>query len=287
MFEVVDHYPIAASCATRRRRQADRRGRPRRSRDAADRRAEGVDLTMVTLKRAADREDAPRRPLVAEVLALVESELQPGMTTGELDRIAEDTSAAPAPSRRSWAARSPRAPFPASCASRSTTRSSTASPATATIREGQIVSVDAGAIVDGWHGDAARTLRRRRAAGPRSASWSRRPARDDGRHRRGRARRTASGDISARRRGRRRAAARLRHRPPVRRPRHRHRDARGAAGPQLPHRPPGGGSSPGLCLAIEPMFTLGSHEVEVRPRRLDGRHRATARWPPTGSTRSP
>ena len=30
---------------------------------------------------------------------------------------------------------------------------------------------------------------------------------------------------------------------------------------------------PGLCLAIEPMFTLGGHEVRVQRRRLDGRDR--------------
>ena len=37
---------------------------------------------------------------------------------------------------------------------------------------------------------------------------------------------------------------------------------------------------PGICLAIEPMFTLGSHEVETRPRRLDRRHaRRLARRP--------
>ena len=36
----------------------------------------------------------------------------------------------------------------------------------------------------------------------------------------------------------RRDARRLRHRPPVRRPRHRHRDAPGAAGPELPDRRP-------------------------------------------------
>ena len=32
---------------------------------------------------------------------------------------------------------------------------------------------------------------------------------------------------------------------------------------------------PGLCLAIEPMFTLGTHDVRVKRRWLDGRH---GRW---------
>ena len=43
----------------------------------------------------------------------------------------------------------------------------------------------------------------------------------------------------------------------------------------------------GLCLAIEPMFTLGGHEVARQAGRLDGRDRATAASPPTGSTPSP
>ena len=52
-----------------------------------------------------------------------------------------------------------------------------------------------------------------------------------------------------------------------------HRDARGAAGPQLPHRPTGRKLEPGLCLAIEPMFTLGGHDTRILARRLDRRDR--------------
>ena len=48
-------------------------------------------------------------------------------------------------------------------APRSTTRSCTASPARAGgWREGDLISIDCGAIVDGWHGDAARHRRGRR-----------------------------------------------------------------------------------------------------------------------------
>ena len=43
-------------------------------------------------------------------------------------------------------------------APRSTTRSSTASPATGCSRDGDLISIDCGAIVDGWHGDAAITV---------------------------------------------------------------------------------------------------------------------------------
>ena len=49
-------------------------------------------------------------------------------------------------------------------------------PGDRTIREGQVVSIDAGAIVDGWHGDAARTFVVGERRPSRSTSSSRRPA---------------------------------------------------------------------------------------------------------------
>ena len=63
------------------------------------------------------------------------------------------------------------------------------------IRAGQIVSVDVGAIYDGWHGDGARTFivrRRRRRRRPRPRPGRDDPAGDDGRHRGGRRPGTAS-----------------------------------------------------------------------------------------------
>ena len=71
-------------------------------------------------------------------------------------------------------------------ASRSTTRSSTASRATARSSDGQIVSVDVGAIYDGWHGDGARTFVGRQIRDAESHAASSTPTRagDDGRHRR-------------------------------------------------------------------------------------------------------
>ena len=64
-------------------------------------------------------------------------------------------SAAPAPSRRSWATTA----SPPRSAPRSTTRSCTASRRRhGVLREGDVISIDCGAIVDGWHGDAALTV---------------------------------------------------------------------------------------------------------------------------------
>jgi methionyl aminopeptidase len=96
--------------------------------------------------------------LVAEVLALVESELKPGITTGHLDLLAERhiRAAGATPSFKGYGDR--RNPFPGSLCISIDDEVVHGIPGGRPIREGQIVSVDAGAIVDGWHGDAARTF---------------------------------------------------------------------------------------------------------------------------------
>ena len=74
------------------------------------------------------------------------------------------------------------------------------------------------------------------------------------------------------------AAARLRDRAAVRGPRHRtemHED------PQVPTTGPAAAArlQPGLCLAIEPMFTLGSGDVHVDDDRWTVTHRRHPRGP--------
>lgn len=98
--------------------------------------------------------------VVAEVLALVEAELRPGVTTGHLDRIAEAhiRSAGATPSFKGYPGINPRRPFPASLCISIDDEIVHGIPGDRVIRAGQVVSVDAGAIVDGWHGDAARTF---------------------------------------------------------------------------------------------------------------------------------
>jgi methionyl aminopeptidase len=98
--------------------------------------------------------------IVAEVLALVEQELRPGVSTGHLDRIAEAhiRAAGATPSFKGYPGVNPRRPFPASICISIDDEIVHGIPGERTIREGQVVSVDAGAIVDGWHGDAARTF---------------------------------------------------------------------------------------------------------------------------------
>ena len=83
----------------------------------------------------------------------------PGITTGELDAIAEDNirSAGATPSFLGYHGRSRRRSAP-----RSTTRSCTASRATGCSPRATSSRIDCGAIVDGWHGDAAITVAGRR-----------------------------------------------------------------------------------------------------------------------------
>jgi methionyl aminopeptidase len=96
--------------------------------------------------------------IVAEVLALVQSELKPGVTTGHLDRLAERhiRSSGAVPSFKGYGHRSN--PFPASLCISIDDEVVHGIPGDRAIRAGQIVSVDAGAIYDGWHGDGARTF---------------------------------------------------------------------------------------------------------------------------------
>lgn len=102
--------------------------------------------------------------VVAEVLALMDSELRPGVTTGYLDRLAERhirrSGAIPSFMGYLGGGRYGRgaSAFPASTCISLDTEVVHGIPGERVIHEGQLVSVDVGAIVDGWHGDAARTF---------------------------------------------------------------------------------------------------------------------------------
>jgi methionyl aminopeptidase len=116
---------------------------------------------MVTRKSRAEIARMRRAgQIVAEVLALVESELRPGVSTAHLDRIAEShiRASGATPSFKGYPGINPRRPFPASLCISLDDEIVHGIPGERTIRDGQIVSVDAGAIVDGWHGDGARTF---------------------------------------------------------------------------------------------------------------------------------
>jgi methionyl aminopeptidase len=96
--------------------------------------------------------------LVSDVLDRLGSELKPGMTTLELDRIAEEMirGAGGIPSFIGVPGRL--APYRHSLCISIDDEIVHGVPGSRRIRDGQLVSIDAGAIVDGWHGDAARTF---------------------------------------------------------------------------------------------------------------------------------
>ena len=95
--------------------------------------------------------------LVADVLDRMGEEVRPGVTTAELDRIAEEMicRVGGVPSFIGVPGRL--APFRHSLCISIDDEIVHGVPGSRRIREGQIVSIDAGAIVDGWHGDSART----------------------------------------------------------------------------------------------------------------------------------
>lgn len=120
---------------------------------------------MITRKSARELEQMRRAGrVVAEVLALMESELKPGVSTGHLDALAERhiRAAGAVPSFKGYLGgrrygKGPKA-FPASICISIDSEVVHGIPGERIIRAGSIVSVDVGAIVDGWHGDGARTF---------------------------------------------------------------------------------------------------------------------------------
>jgi methionyl aminopeptidase len=213
--------------------------------------------------------DAMRRAgrIVAEVLALIEAELRPGVSTGHLDRLAERhiRGAGAIPSFKGYLGggkygQTPRA-FPASTCISIDAEVVHGIPGERTVRDGLLVSVDVGAILDGWHADGARTFVvgdvpddvRELVDATRLAMMAGiGAARPGGR----------VGDISAAVEDVGRAGGygivkpfvghgigtEMHQEPNV--PNYR----TGSRGPEL---------QPGICLAIEPMFTLGTGDVHV------------------------
>ena len=112
----------------------------------------------VTLKSAAQVERmAVAGRLVANVLDRLGRELRPGVITSQLDAMAEEMirSAGAIPSFIGVPGRL--APYGHTLCISIDHEVVHGIPANRRIRDGELVSIDAGAIVDGWHGDAART----------------------------------------------------------------------------------------------------------------------------------
>src|SRR6476469_758175 len=100
--------------------------------------------------------DAMRRAglVVGRTLELLRSSVRAGVTTGDLDAIAEDSirTAGATPSFLGYQG------FPASICASVNDEVVHGIPGDRVLAEGDLVSIDCGAIVDGWHGDAAITV---------------------------------------------------------------------------------------------------------------------------------
>jgi methionyl aminopeptidase len=92
--------------------------------------------------------------VVGETLQLVRASVRPGLTTGELDALAEDhiRSRGATPSFKGYHG------FPGSLCVSVNDEVVHGIPGDRVIEDGDVVSVDCGAIVEGWHGDAAVTV---------------------------------------------------------------------------------------------------------------------------------
>jgi methionyl aminopeptidase len=92
--------------------------------------------------------------VVGETLELLRKSVRPGITTMELDQIAEDNirSAGATPSFKGYHG------FTGSICASVNDEVVHGIPGDRRIEAGDVVSIDCGAIVDGWHGDAAITV---------------------------------------------------------------------------------------------------------------------------------
>ncbi|WP_433387788.1 type I methionyl aminopeptidase [Micromonospora sp. KLBMP9576] len=93
--------------------------------------------------------------VVAEALRRMREAVAPGVSTADLDAIAESTirEAGAVPSFKGYHG------FPASICSSVNEQVVHAIPsATQVLRDGDVISIDCGAVLDGWHGDAAITV---------------------------------------------------------------------------------------------------------------------------------
>ena len=110
---------------------------------------------MITLKSDVEIE-AMRRAghIVRDTLNLLESKVKVGITTLQLDKIANDyiTKCGAKPSFLGFSG------YPASICASIDEEVVHGIPSSRKLKEGQIISVDVGAVIGGFHGDAARTF---------------------------------------------------------------------------------------------------------------------------------
>jgi len=109
----------------------------------------------ITLKSAAEiakMRQAGR--VVAEMLAACAAAARPGMTTADLDKVAREVLT----KRKAKSNFLNYHGYPAVICTSPNDVIVHGIPGTYRLEEGDIISIDCGAIIDGWHGDAARTI---------------------------------------------------------------------------------------------------------------------------------
>jgi methionyl aminopeptidase len=98
--------------------------------------------------------------VVGRTLEALREAAQPGVTTAELDALAESSirAAGAVPSFKGYQPHPSIPPFPASICASVNDEIVHGIPGPRRLHAGDVVSIDCGAILDGWHGDAAITV---------------------------------------------------------------------------------------------------------------------------------
>lgn len=99
--------------------------------------------------------------IVAEVLLKIEEIIKPGITTGYIDRIAEEfiIGKNAIPAFKGYVGKFGKKPYPGSICVSINEEVVHGIPGNRVIRQGDLVSIDVGVKIDGFYGDAARTYK--------------------------------------------------------------------------------------------------------------------------------
>jgi methionyl aminopeptidase len=136
-------------------------GVPRLRQSGQHARCRQWERAMITVKSRAELEKMRRASqIVASVMDAVSAAVRPGISTSQLDAIAFDVvrRAGAKPSFRGYRIHDDVPPFPATICASVNEELVHGIPGKRVLEDGDIISIDVGAIWQGYHGDAAMTL---------------------------------------------------------------------------------------------------------------------------------